>query len=253
MVQVDPIKAFSDNYIWALKKEDKVWVVDPGQAEPVFDYLEQTATILAGILITHHHWDHTNGVEALLQTFKNIPVYGPENSPFEGISHKLNDSDEITVADTKFKIISTPGHTLDHICYMNDAFCFTGDTLFSAGCGRLFEGDPEMMWHSLEKFSSYSDETKIYCTHEYTLANLNFAKAVEPGNKILKKHLEEVKTLVAQNTPSLPTNFALERAINPFLRASLPDTLKHLPKHLIQEQSNNWQKFAALRAWKDEF
>jgi hydroxyacylglutathione hydrolase len=253
MVQVDPIKAFSDNYIWALKKENKVWVVDPGQAEPVFDYLKQTDTTLAGILITHHHWDHTNGVEALLNAFKNIPVYGPAHSPFEGISHKLNDSDEIIVADTKFKIISTPGHTLDHICYINDAFCFTGDTLFSAGCGRLFEGDAEMMWHSLAKFDEYSDDTLIYCTHEYTQANLRFALAVEPNNANLLAYTEKVQKLRDNNQPSLPTHFGLERAVNPFLRASEENSLVHVPKHLIQDTNENWQKFAALRAWKDEF
>lgn len=253
MVQVDPIKAFSDNYIWALKKEDKVWVVDPGQSDPVFAYLQQTNSTLSGILITHHHWDHTNGVSALVEAFKDIPVYGPENSPFTGITHKLNEDDVIIVADTQFKIISTPGHTLDHICYMNDALCFTGDTLFSAGGGRLFEGDAQMMWHSLNKFSQYNDEVRIYCTHEYTLANLKFALAVEPDNKILNNHFQKVEALVTNCTPSLPTNFALERAINPFLRASEPNILKNLPKHLIQEATENWQNFAALRRWKDEF
>ena len=136
---------------------------------------------------------------------------------------------------------------------MNDVFCFTGDTLFSAGCGRLFEGHAEMMWHSLEKFAECDDDTLIYCTHEYTQANLKFALAVEPNNADLLAYIEKVQKLRDDNQASLPTHFGLERAVNPFLRASEESSLVHVPKHLIQDTNENWQKFATLRAWKDEF
>jgi hydroxyacylglutathione hydrolase len=253
MVQVHPIRAFSDNYIWALTLRGKTWVVDPGQSAPVFEYLKKTSSSLAGILITHHHWDHTDGVASLLAQYPDITVFGPANSPFEGITHKLHENDSITIAEIEFNVITTPGHTLDHICYMNDALCFTGDTLFSAGCGRLFEGDPKMMWQSFDKFSEYDDKTKIYCTHEYTLSNLHFAMTVEPNNSDLATYFEQVQRLINLNLPSLPTSFGLERAINPFLRTSNQHILDNLPAHLHKTINHNWQVFSALRAWKDEF
>lgn len=253
MVQVEPIKAFSDNYIWAIHHGQQTWVVDPGDAEPVLRYLSQHNKQLAGILVTHHHWDHTNGIEQLTKTFEHIPVFGPKNSPCELITQPLSEGDTVQVGDIQFAIIETPGHTLDHICYTHEALCFTGDTLFSAGCGRLFEGDAQMMWQSLEKFKRFNDDTLIYCTHEYTLANLAFARAVEPTNAALIKYSEKAEQLRAANAPTLPSNFATERAINPFLRSQIANITSQLPEHVEALGHEPWQNFAAIRAWKDEF
>lgn len=255
MVQVESINAFDDNYIWAIRhtKTQQTWVVDPGQADPVFTYLKEKQASLAGILITHHHWDHTNGVEALQEAFSDLTVYGPLNSPFKGITHPVKEGDTVDIFTDTFSIIETPGHTLDHICYGNARLCFTGDTLFSAGCGRLFEGTAEQMWHSFNKFSRFCDDTLIYCTHEYTAANLAFAKAVEPNNPIVQAHIDKVTALRRRNEPSLPSQFGLERKINPFLRASQPHMLDQLPQHLTKENQKPWDQFAAIRSWKDEF
>ncbi|MEZ7277379.1 hydroxyacylglutathione hydrolase [Pseudoalteromonas sp. 68 DY56-GL68] len=257
MVQVKAIKAFSDNYIWCITNESEhtAWVVDPGQAEPVLNYLSEHNLTLAGILITHHHYDHTDGVAALLKTFPTIPVYGPKHSPFKGINHGVLEADKVTVYNYTFTVLATPGHTLDHICYLHDELSFTGDTLFSAGCGRLFEGSAEQMWHSLCKLRALPDECKIYCTHEYTQANLAFAKAVEPTNEYLANYSEKVDTLRANNEISLPTKLSVEKQINPFLRSHLPNITDELPNELKNNLNLDepWQRFAGLRAWKDNF
>ncbi|MBE0368897.1 MULTISPECIES: hydroxyacylglutathione hydrolase [Pseudoalteromonas] len=255
MAQVEPINAFDDNYIWAIRDTDKkqVWVVDPGDAEPVLSYLAQHDATLCGILITHHHWDHTNGVAELTHVFPNTNVYGPQNSKFKGITHALRNGDSLTVFEHTFSVLTTPGHTLDHICYCNDVLCFTGDTLFSAGCGRLFEGSAEQMWHSFKLFSQFNDNTLIYCTHEYSAANLAFAIAVEPDNNDIKAHIEWVTTQRKNNLPSLPTRFGIERKINPFLRSDLPHMLHHLPHDVTVNNLTPWHNFAALRLWKDQF
>lgn len=257
MVQVKAIKAFSDNYIWCIVNNDQqsAWVVDPGQADPVNRYLDEHNLTLAGILITHHHYDHTDGVEPLLKTNRDIPVYGPRHSPFKGINHPLSEADKVTVYDRTFTVLATPGHTLDHICYVNDELSFTGDTLFSAGCGRLFEGSAEQMWHSLCKLKSLPNDCKIYCTHEYTQANLAFAKAVEPTNEALLTYSDKIDTLRANDDISLPTTIATEKQLNPFLRSHLPHITDQLPDTLKVNFNLNepWQRFASLRAWKDNF
>ncbi|OHU86714.1 MULTISPECIES: hydroxyacylglutathione hydrolase [Pseudoalteromonas] len=255
MVQVEPIKAFQDNYIWAIRdtKQNLVWVVDPGQASPVMNYLAQHSAKLQGILITHHHWDHTDGVSELQTFAPGIPIYGPKSSPFEGITQPLVEGDEVSVLGKQYSIIETPGHTLDHICYINDQHSFTGDTLFSAGCGRLFEGNPIQMWQSLQKLLSLSDHTQIYCTHEYTTANLAFAQAVEPDNQDIQDYQQWVNQRRNQELPTLPTTMAKERLVNPFLRADLEHICKHIPTQFTRNQSDPWQVFAALRAWKDAF
>ncbi|CAM4307372.1 hydroxyacylglutathione hydrolase [Pseudoalteromonas byunsanensis] len=255
MVQVEPIKAFQDNYIWAIRdtKQNQVWVVDPGQAAPVMEYLQQHNASLQGILITHHHWDHTDGVAELHRFAPTITIYGPKKSPFKGVTQPLVEGDEINVLGVKYSIIETPGHTLDHICYINDQHSFTGDTLFSAGCGRLFEGDPQQMWQSLEKLASLSDNTLIYCTHEYTAANLAFARAVEPHNKNIQEYQQWVNEKRHQGKPTLPTSMAKERLVNPFLRAEHEHISEHIPTQFQRNHDESWLVFAALRAWKDAF
>lgn len=258
MVQVKAIKAFSDNYIWCIQSPSsaEVWVVDPGQAKPVLQFLNEQNLFLAGILITHHHYDHTDGVAELKTHFPDIKVYGPRNSPFKGITDTLIEGDTLTVAGIDFHIIETPGHTLDHICYANPALSFTGDTLFSAGCGRLFEGTAKQMWQSLNKLKqTLPDDCLIYCTHEYTQANLAFAKAVEPNNTQLAQYSEQVDSLRNNGEISLPTKMGLEKQINPFLRSEHAHITQCVPSELKKNQINNepWHSWASLRAWKDNF
>ncbi|MCQ8877641.1 hydroxyacylglutathione hydrolase [Pseudoalteromonas shioyasakiensis] len=261
MVQVKAINAFSDNYIWCITDEQsqQAWVVDPGQAEPVLTHLKNAGLTLAGILITHHHYDHTDGVATLCKAFSGIDVYGPNDSPFKGITKPLKESDIVTVFDTQFRIITTPGHTLDHICYIHPALAFTGDTLFSGGCGRLFEGSAEQMQHSFDKLKQLPDTCKIYCTHEYTQANLAFALAVEPTNSDLIEHAQWVDAKRKNDEITLPSTIALEQKINPFMRSDISGISQNIPteyqykaKNILQN-NEPWQNFAGLRAWKDHF
>ena len=257
MVQVKAIKAFSDNYIWCISNEAEqtAWVVDPGQAEPVLNYLSENNLSLAGILITHHHSDHTGGVAELVKQFSNIAVYGPINSPFAGITNTLVDGDSIEVLGTRFNIITTPGHTLDHICYIHEQLAFTGDTLFSGGCGRLFEGTPEQMWESFNKLRELPKTCKVYCTHEYTQANLAFAKAVEPRNPELLQYSDKVDAQRAKGEITLPSTIDQELKVNPFMRSDLPTITELIPKEFVLVTKNNepWENFASLRRFKDNF
>ena len=257
MVQVKAIKAFSDNYIWCLTthNSNQAWVVDPGDARPVITHLAEHNLSLAGILITHHHSDHTGGVADLVKQFANIPVYGPANSPFDGITHTLIDGDNIEVLNVPFNIVATPGHTLDHICYTHNELAFTGDTLFSGGCGRLFEGTSEQMWNSFNKLRELPKSCKVYCTHEYTQANLAFAKAVEPRNPELLEYSKKVDELRSKDEITLPSTIDQELKINPFMRSDLPTITELLPKEFLLVTKNNepWENFASLRKFKDNF
>ncbi len=254
MAQVEPIKAYSDNYIWALSSADdnRVVVVDPGQAEPVLAYLQENNKTLAGILITHHHWDHTTGVAQLKLQFPDITVFGPKDCPFEGIESALSEGDSINIIGYDFTVLETPGHTLDHICYVGDGFIFCGDTLFSGGCGRLFEGTPTQMWHSLQKLSSLDENTLVYCTHEYTQANMRFASACQRTNDDVQAYAEKVNELRAQDLITLPSTIGLEKRINPFLRPQ-EISLQTFPPHQRPNDEEAESKFAALRRWKDDF
>ncbi|CAM3587890.1 hydroxyacylglutathione hydrolase [Pseudoalteromonas sp. CO348] len=255
MVQVDAIKAFDDNYIWVIKDplSSNCWVIDPGDEQPVLDYLAKFDLTLQGILVTHHHWDHTDGIAPLLLHFPSLTVYGPKNGKYKGITHGLSEHDKITLFDTTLNIIATPGHTLDHICYVNDELAFTGDTLFNAGCGRLFEGTPSQMWRSFEKLLTLPDTCKVYCTHEYTLANLAFAEAVEPTNQALTQYHQQAKSLRANNERTVPTTIEQQKAINPFLRAANEAILTQVPTQFIAPENTPEARFSALRKWKDNF
>ncbi|RUO79067.1 hydroxyacylglutathione hydrolase [Pseudidiomarina taiwanensis] len=237
-MQVEAIRAFTDNYIWALSEPDRdqVVVVDPGAAQPVKDFLQRKNAQLSAILVTHHHWDHTNGIAELVAAYQ-VAVFGPANSPFAGITQPLNDSEVLSPPglDVEFKVIATPGHTLDHIGYYGDGKLFCGDTLFSAGCGRMFEGTPEVFHKSLQQLAELADETLVYCTHEYTQANLNFAITALPTSEALVNYAAKVAKLRAEDACTLPSTIGLEKQINPFLRAQ------------------NVAEFARLRAAKDNF
>ncbi|MDO6562517.1 hydroxyacylglutathione hydrolase [Amphritea sp. 1_MG-2023] len=263
MFNVTPIPAFNDNYIWALTVPgtDDIAVIDPGDAEAVNDYLTQNNVNLTAILITHHHDDHTGGV-AQLCLQHSADVYGPANSPFKGINHTLTDGDQIELLGQQLIIHEVPGHTLDHISYFvaessntppNIPQVFSGDTLFLAGCGRLFEGSAEQMHTAMEYFKSLPDNTQIYCTHEYSLANLAFAAAVEPDNAEISTAIKRCTQLRDAHQPTLPSTIAIEKQINPFLRYHTA-TVKHAAEQVSGAPLNSEVAiFSAIRDWKNQF
>ena len=253
MFQITPIPAFEDNYIWTLcqPQNKRCLVVDPGESVNVLQHLTKHQLQLDTILITHHHADHTGGITVLKQHYPDVRVIGPaaEQHRIPGLTQTVSDGDKIALAafELAFEVISVPGHTLGHVAYYSAPVLFCGDTLFSAGCGRLFEGSAEQMWQSLQKLMALPDNTSIYCTHEYTLANIKFALTVEPANTALIEYQQRCIALRLAKQPTLPTTMAQEKQINPFLRCN--------NKNLQQK----WQKntalalFSWLRASKDQF
>ncbi len=249
-----PISAFKDNYIWMFFAEGKkVWVVDPGDAQPVIQTLKQNDLTLAGILITHHHHDHSGGVAELLTHWKNIDVVGSQISQVSSITHPVESGAEIACGAVRLKALAIPGHTLDHMAFYNNEILFCGDTLFSVGCGRVFEGTPEQMYHSLMKLYVLPDTIKIYCGHEYTLANLQFAQHVEPNNPHIAEKICAVKKLLTENKPTLPSVLQEEKLLNPFLRCDVPDVVRAAEKHANRALKNPVEVFACLREWKNSF
>lgn len=256
MLKVTPIQAFHDNYIWAIvhPKNQQTVVVDPGDAKPVLDFLTQQQLSLAAILTTHHHADHVGGVQTLA-SHANIPVYGPAKEPIPCRDYALSEGDVVTLKEIgcEFKIIDCPGHTAGHIAYYEPMlhWLFCGDTLFASGCGRLFEGTAEQMHDSLNKFAALPHDTQIFCAHEYTLANLDFAKKVEPDNKDIQQRIADTQQLRNKDQPSLPSNMALELKTNPFLRCdqqSVIDAAKQQVKTPLQSEAD---VLKVIRQWKD--
>jgi hydroxyacylglutathione hydrolase len=252
------LTAFTDNYIWLLHDGQNALVVDPGDAAPVTQALDDLGLQLAAILVTHHHADHVGGVDALRPRLQG-PVYGPAREKMPQPIQTLNEGDEIQVLGLHFRVIDVPGHTAGHIAYAQvdvkgpeAPILFCGDTLFSAGCGRLFEGTPAQMVKSLQKLSALPGHSRVCCTHEYTLSNLNFALAVEPGNAARAAYHERCIKLRSAGQPTLPSSLALELQINPFLRCTEAEVVASALHHGATAP-DEVTVFAALREWKNVY
>ncbi len=268
MFDIVPIPAFVDNYIWMLVERSaaspstkrRCIVVDPGDAAPVEAVLAAQALTLSAILITHHHADHTGGIAALT-ALRSIPVLGPKAEAIAGVTHPLAEGDVVALqpwltteaAASTLRVIEIPGHTRGHIAYVGDGFVLCGDTLFAAGCGRLFEGTPAQMYASLQRLAALPPATKVYCTHEYTLSNLRFATVVEPDNEaLIARSFSDAETR-ARNEPTLPSTIERELATNPFLRCEQPNVREHAARHAGQSLSDPVSVFTTIRSHKDVF
>ncbi|WP_417692144.1 hydroxyacylglutathione hydrolase [Pseudomonas sp.] len=255
MIQISALPAFTDNYIWLLQDHatQRCAVVDPGDATPVQAWLDaHPGWVLSDILITHLHHDHVGGVQAL-KNATHATVYGPANENIPARDVALQDNDQLSVLGWDFDVYAVPGHTLGHIAYYHHGLLFCGDTLFAAGCGRLFEGTPAQMHQSLSRLASLPEDTLVYCTHEYTLSNLRFAAAVEPGNLDIAARLEKVSQQRAASVMTLPSTLALEKLTNPFLRTAETSVKQKADERNGQRNETPSEVFAALRAWKDKF
>ena len=253
MFDVIRIPAFKDNYIWLLRKGASALVVDPGDACPVLEVLAREGLTLESILVTHHHADHQGGVASLLSHFP-ARVFGPASESITALTQPLHGGEMVRLESlgVEFQIIAVPGHTLGHIAYYGSGSLFCGDTLFGAGCGRLFEGSPAQMYDSLARLAALPDLTAVYCAHEYTEANLRFALAVEPGNSDLRKRVDEVTVARARGWATVPSTIALEKATNPFLRCSEPEIVASVQRRVAQAK-NALEVFTVLREWKNGF
>jgi hydroxyacylglutathione hydrolase len=252
--EIVPVSAFKDNYVWTLRNARQAAVVDPGDARPVLDYLARERLELVAILATHHHADHVGGIAELLE-HRRVPVYGPRNEPIATLTRAVSEGDEVAVPElgAVFSVIDIPGHTRAHIAYYGAGALFCGDTLFACGCGRLFEGTAPQMYASLQKLRALPDETKVYCGHEYTLANIGFAKAVEPRNAALAERMSRDQRLRDAGRPTLPSTLGEEKATNPFLRCQEPAVVDSANKYLGARVADPVKVFAAIRDWKNRF
>lgn len=271
---VIPVPAFKDNYLWLLIRRSEndlvggnAAVVDPGDAAPVEAALARHGLTLRAILLTHHHADHVGGVRALLDARhgQDLAVYGPAGEPIDGVTQTVSGGDRVALdaLGVSFDVIDVPGHTRGHIAYYSgphpssngdgDPLVFCGDTLFAAGCGRLFEGTPQQMHASLARLAALPSDTRVYCGHEYTLANLRFARTVEPDNSAMIAREREAIATRERGAPTLPSTIGLERATNPFLRSDEPAVRRAADQRKPGAGASAIETFTAIRQWKDSF
>ena len=251
---VIPLRAFSDNYIWTIRDERRAAVVDPGDARPVLDYLEREKLELAAILNTHHHADHVGGNAGLLARW-NVPVFGPHDERIREVTHALKDGERCTLPHfgIEFEVIEIPAHTRTHIAFHGGGMLFCGDTLFAAGCGRLFEGTPRQMHDSLTRLMRLPDDTQVYCGHEYTLANVHFARAADPDNAALRALESRAKELRDRDLPTLPSTIGQEKATNPFVRVREPAVVAAANRFAGKTLNDPASVLGAIREWKNSF
>lgn len=257
-LKVMALEALSDNYVWVLLKDTthEAVIVDPGEARPVIDWLESDqgqAYRLAGILVTHHHQDHIGGVAELVSRY-SVKVTGPHQCAGVNVDSPVGEGDIIDVLGHSTRVMETPGHTLDHIVYLVDAatpLLLCGDTLFHAGCGRLFEGSPAQMQENFARLAQLPEHTLVYGAHEYTMANLRFAAQVEPDNQDISRDADAMQARREANEPTLPSTIGKELAVNPFMRYEAPTVVQALEAKSGQVPADNTEAFALLRQWKD--
>jgi len=266
MLNITPIHAFSDNYIWMIQRDNlpQVVLVDPGQSEPVIKYLQKNNLQPLAILITHQHYDHTGGVADLLKRYPHLRIIGPDRNPSkiklsidlpvpDLFTQKVSEGDDVKIPELNisFEVKSIPGHTLDHLAFYGENVVFCGDLLFGAGCGRIFSGTAQMFTESIEKLMALPEDTLMYCAHEYTVDNLGFAKWVEPDSTDIEQRdvLDMKKQEKGEST--VPSSVALELKTNPFVRLQRPAVKQAAEKYAGCDLHEDWQVFAALREWKD--
>ena len=251
-MNLNSIPAFQDNYIWVLSEDDgRCLIVDPGEAAPVLRAIEEHQWQPEAILLTHHHNDHVGGVQALRDAFPDVVVYGPAETQHKGATQVVAEGDTVTVLGQDFSVFATPGHTLGHICFFSFPYLFCGDTLFSGGCGRLFEGTATQMYQSFYKINALPDDTVICCAHEYTLGNMKFAISVLPQDRDVQEYYKKVSELRAKNEKTLPVILKNERKINLFLRTEDADLIEVINQEKVLQHPE--ERFAWLRAKKDAF
>ncbi len=258
LMQVTSVTAFDDNYIWFIhglpenQAQKHIIIVDPGEAKPVIEAIEEHKYIPEAIFLTHHHGDHTGGVGQLLEHY-HIPVYGPKNEAIASVTQALSNKDTLSFASMglNFSILDVPGHTIGHIAYLGQQCLFIGDTLFTGGCGRIFEGTSEQMHHSLAQLLALDKQTQVYCAHEYTLENLKFALIADPDNSQLRKRMKDTQQLRDKQCATVPSSLALELQTNPFLRFNDP-AIKAAAEQFAQKALNSpAEVFKTIRYWKD--
>ncbi len=251
MTIVEAIPILRDNYAWAIHDGQSAVLVDPGDDAPILTWLTRRGITLVAILVTHHHADHIGGIPGLLSRY-SVPVFGPTRGSSPSQPVKDGETLELPSLEWRMSVMETPGHTLDHVCYVGHGHLFCGDTLFSCGCGRLFEGSPAEMHASLSRLSSLPGATQIHCAHEYTLANISFALEVEPDNPALLARHDEALKLRKAGKPTLPVYLSTELDTNPFLRCDRENLRVAAARHCGMPVDTGVQTFAAIRAWKDE-
>jgi hydroxyacylglutathione hydrolase len=256
MLEIIPLPALKDNYIWLLKNKASrhIAIVDPSEAEPVLKLVKSEDLIPIAILITHHHWDHVGGIAGITKEH-NIPVYTPKTESVAGSTNPVGEGDVVSLPelDLNLAILDVPGHTAGAVAYYADNMVFSGDTLFTAGCGRMFEGTPPQMHASLSKFKTLPDDTLVYCGHEYTVANLQFAASVEPDNTAIQERLKLAQQTRNENHPTVPATLAQEKETNPFLRCEQANVIHAAADYSGKTLDEPAEVFAAIRSWKDNF
>jgi hydroxyacylglutathione hydrolase len=253
-LSVYPVRAFQDNYVWTLRRGANAVVVDPGEARPVLAYLDAQQLRLTAILNTHHHADHVGGNAELLEHYK-VPVYGPHDHRIATVDHRVHEGDRFKLEEigVEFQVFEIPAHTKSHIAFYGAGMLFCGDTLFACGCGRIFEGTPADMHAALMKLAQLPAETRVYCGHEYTMANIKFAKTVEPGNVELGKWEQAGAALRAKGEPTVPSTLAQEMRANPFMRCDQPAVIAAAGRHAGTTLTDPVGVLGALREWKNNF